>query len=111
MAGVRLYGEMHRFIPVYASWMGARVVEMPVGHFARRFGKSNYGMGRVFKVVLDLMVAKFLEDYLVKPIYVFGGFGMIGHRRLDCRPAERHRASAVRPHLADPDAAATCWRR
>ena len=77
MAGVRLYGEMHRFIPVYASWMGARVVEMPVGHFARRFGKSNYGMGRVYKVVLDLMVAKFLEDYLVKPIYVFGGFGMM----------------------------------
>jgi len=77
MAGVRLYGEMHRFIPVYASWMGARVVELPVNHFARRFGKSNYGMGRVFKVALDLLVAKFLEDYLVKPIYVFGGFGLI----------------------------------
>lgn len=76
MQGVRLYGEMHRFIPIYASWMGARVVEMPVRHHPRRYGKSNYGIGRAYKVVLDLMVAKFLEDYLVKPIYVFGGFGL-----------------------------------
>jgi dolichol-phosphate mannosyltransferase len=76
MSGVRLYGEMHRFIPIYASWRGARVVELPVGHAARRFGKSKYGLNRIFKVLLDLMVLKFLEDYLVKPIYVFGGFGM-----------------------------------
>jgi glycosyltransferase involved in cell wall biosynthesis len=76
MSGVRLYGEMHRFIPIYASWRGARVVELPVGHAARRFGKSKYGLNRIFKVVLDLMVLKFLESYLVKPIYVFGGFGM-----------------------------------
>ncbi len=76
MSGVRLYGEMHRFIPIYASWRGARVVEMPVGHAARRFGKSKYGLNRIFKVVLDLMVLKFLESYLVKPIYVFGGFGL-----------------------------------
>lgn len=77
MRGVRLYGEMHRLIPVYASWMGARVVEMPVRHHARRFGRSNYGLGRSYKVVLDLLVAKFFEVYLVKPIYVFGGFGLI----------------------------------
>ena len=76
MSGVRLYGEMHRFIPIYASWRGARVVEMPVGHAARRFGKSKYGLNRIFKVILDLMVLKFLESYLVKPIYVFGGFGL-----------------------------------
>ncbi|MBS0385949.1 MAG: glycosyltransferase family 2 protein [Proteobacteria bacterium] len=76
MSGVRLYGEMHRFIPIYASWRGARVVEMPVGHAARRYGKSKYGLNRIFKVVLDLMVLKFLESYLVKPIYVFGGFGL-----------------------------------
>ncbi len=76
MSGVRLYGEMHRFIPIYASWRGARVVEMPVGHAARRYGKSKYGLNRIFKVILDLMVLKFLESYLVKPIYVFGGFGM-----------------------------------
>lgn len=76
MDGVRLYGEMHRFIPIYASWMGARVVEIPVSHRARRFGRSKYGLDRVFKVVLDLTVMKFLESYLVKPIYVFGGFGL-----------------------------------
>ncbi len=76
MQGVRLYGEMHRLIPVYASWMGARVIEMPVRHHARAHGKSNYGISRVQKVLLDLMVAKFLELYLVKPIYVFGGFGI-----------------------------------
>ncbi len=74
--GVRLYGEMHRFIPIYASWRGARVVEIPVGHHARRFGQSKYGLNRIFKVVLDLLVLKFLESYLVKPIYVFGGFGL-----------------------------------
>lgn len=73
---VRLYGEMHRFIPIYASWVGARVVEMPVNHSARQFGRSKYGLERIFKVVLDLMVLKFLEKYLVKPIYVFGGFGL-----------------------------------
>src|SRR5262249_37022563 len=76
MSAVRLSGRMHRFIPIYASWRGARVVEMPVGHAARRYGKSKYGLNRIFKVVLDLMVLKFLESYLVKPIYVFGGFGM-----------------------------------
>lgn len=73
---VRLYGEMHRFIPIYASWVGARVVEMPVNHNARQFGRSKYGLERIFKVLLDLMVLKFLEKYLVKPIYVFGGFGL-----------------------------------
>ncbi len=77
MRGVRLYGEMHRLIPIYAHWMGARVIEVPVRHHARQFGRSNYGIGRVYKVVLDLLVAKFLEDYLVKPIYVFGGFGFL----------------------------------
>ena len=73
---VRLYGEMHRFIPIYASWMGAKVVEVPVNHSPRRAGKSKYGLERVLKVVLDLIVVKFLERYLVKPIYVFGGFGL-----------------------------------
>ncbi|NDC59647.1 MAG: glycosyltransferase, partial [Alphaproteobacteria bacterium] len=67
LAGVRLYGEMHRFIPVYASWMGAKVVEIPVGHAARQFGYSKYGLNRIFKVLLDLTVLKFFESYLVKP--------------------------------------------
>jgi glycosyltransferase involved in cell wall biosynthesis len=75
--GIRLYGEMHRFIPIYASWMGAKVVEMPVRHHPRRFGRSKYGLGRVIKVLLDLMVVKFLDQYFVKPIYVFGGFGLL----------------------------------
>lgn len=72
---VRIYGEMHRFIPIYATWQGARVTEMPVTHHARKFGHSKYGLERVFKVILDIMVVKFLSRYLTKPIYVFGGFG------------------------------------
>ncbi len=74
---VRLYGEMHRFIPIYATWMGARVYEMPVRHHARKYGRSKYGLGRIGKVILDLLVVKFLDSYLVKPIYVFGGFGLM----------------------------------
>jgi glycosyltransferase involved in cell wall biosynthesis len=75
LEGMRLYGEMHRFVPIYCSWMGGKVVEIPVRHHARKFGRSKYGLERTFKVVLDLMVVKFLSRYLVKPIYVFGGFG------------------------------------
>ena len=73
---VRLYGEMHRFIPIYASWMGARTTEVPVRHHPRRAGSSKYGLERIGKVLLDLMVVKFLERHFVKPIYVFGGFGL-----------------------------------
>jgi glycosyltransferase involved in cell wall biosynthesis len=74
--GVRLYGEMHRFIPIYAAWMGATVCEIPVEHHARRFGVSKYGLNRIFKVTLDLIVVKFLDRYFVKPIYLFGGLGL-----------------------------------
>jgi glycosyltransferase involved in cell wall biosynthesis len=74
--GIRLYGEMHRFIPIYASWMGGKVVEVPVRHHARLSGTSKYGLERVVKVILDLIVVKFLDVYFVKPIYVFGGFGI-----------------------------------
>ena len=73
---VRLYGEMQRFIPVYASWQGALVAEIPVKHHPRIHGKSNYGLERVFKVILDLMVVKFFHKYMHKPMYVFGGFGL-----------------------------------
>jgi dolichol-phosphate mannosyltransferase len=76
LKGMRLYGEMHRFVPIYASWMGARIIEVPVQHHARRAGKSNYGFERIFKVLLDLMVVKFLERHFVNPIYLFGGFGV-----------------------------------
>ncbi len=75
--GVRLYGEMHRFIPVYASWLGARVTEIPVRHHPRTAGTSSYGLERVFKVLLDLVVVKFLDRYAQKPMYVFGGFGLL----------------------------------
>ncbi|HEY7786794.1 MAG TPA: glycosyltransferase family 2 protein [Pyrinomonadaceae bacterium] len=74
---VRLYGEMHRFIPIYASWDGARVSEIPVEHHPRTMGKSKYGLSRTLKVVFDLMTIKFMASYQTKPIYVFGLFGML----------------------------------
>jgi glycosyltransferase involved in cell wall biosynthesis len=77
LKNIKLYGEMHRFIPVYAKWVGARVSEIPVHHFPRKFGSSKYGVKRVFKVILDLMVVKFLLSYSQKPIYVFGGMGFL----------------------------------
>jgi glycosyltransferase involved in cell wall biosynthesis len=77
LKNIRLYGEMHRFIPIYAQWIGARVAEIPVNHFPRRSGSSKYGLSRVFKVILDLMVVKFLLSYSQKPIYVFGGMGFL----------------------------------
>ncbi len=74
---VRLYGEMHRFVPIYATWQGARVTEIPVTHHARKYGQSKYGINRTFKVVLDLITVKFMSTYFTKPIYVFGSAGMI----------------------------------
>ena len=77
LEGVRLYGEMHRFIPIYASWQGARVAEQVVNHRARLSGKSKYGLGRTGKVLLDLLVVKFLASFTSKPIYLFGGAGLV----------------------------------
>ena len=77
LENVRLYGEMHRFVPIYATWQGARVTELPVRHNARTRGHSNYGVERTLKVVLDLIVVKFLTSYATKPIHVFGGFGLL----------------------------------
>ena len=74
---VRLYGEMHRFIPIYAAWNGGRVTEVPVTHHPRLHGKSNYGLERLFKVVLDLVVLGFLYRYLQKPMYLFGSVGLV----------------------------------
>lgn len=74
---VHLYGEMHRFIPIYASWSGARVAEIPVEHHPRTMGKSKYGLSRTLKVVFDLMTIKFMASYQTKPIYIFGTFGML----------------------------------
>ena len=77
LKNIKLYGEMHRFIPIYAQWIGAHVSEIPVRHFPRGSGKSKYGMNRIFKIILDLMVVKFLLSYSQKPIYVFGGMGLL----------------------------------
>lgn len=77
LEGVRLYGEMHRFVPIYASWQGARVTELEVRHHARQFGRSKYGLERIGKVMLDLLVIKFLGDFNTKPIYIFGGAGFL----------------------------------
>ncbi len=73
---VRLYGEMHRFIPIYASWAGAKVAEIEVRHRPRLHGKSKYGMNRTFKVILDLITVKMLGSYSTKPMYFFGGAGL-----------------------------------
>jgi glycosyltransferase involved in cell wall biosynthesis len=77
LADVRLYGEMHRFIPIYARWAGARVTEIPVTHHPRYAGKSKYGLSRTIKVVFDLITIKFMSSYLTKPLYVFGTAGLI----------------------------------
>jgi glycosyltransferase involved in cell wall biosynthesis len=76
ITGFRLYGEMHRFIPVYANRFGARIIEVPVQHHPRKFGKTKYGLERTIKVLLDLFTVKFLISYSSKPIYLFGGAGM-----------------------------------
>lgn len=72
-----LYGEMHRFIPAYAKLAGARFTEVPVNHFPRTKGESKYGLSRIFKVLLDLITVKFLGSFATKPIYLFGGTGLV----------------------------------
>ena len=76
LRGLRLYGEMHRFIPALSAWMGIRVAEVPVQHRARIAGKSKYGLGRVIPVILDLINVKFLVSYSTRPIQVFGKVGL-----------------------------------
>jgi glycosyltransferase involved in cell wall biosynthesis len=73
LAGFRLYGEMHRFIPIYAHWQGAKITEVVVNHRPRVAGVSKYGINRTFKVLMDLIVVKFLHEYGQKPMYIFGG--------------------------------------
>jgi len=77
ISGFRLYGEMHRFIPIYAYWQGAKITEVPVTHHPRTTGKSNYGISRTFKVLMDLIVVIFLHEYQQKPMYVFGSAAAI----------------------------------
>jgi glycosyltransferase involved in cell wall biosynthesis len=77
LAEIKLYGEMHRFIPALASWSGARIAEMVVNHRPRTAGTAKYGLGRTFKVILDLITVKFLGAFSTKPIYIFGGLGLV----------------------------------
>jgi glycosyltransferase involved in cell wall biosynthesis len=76
LEGFRLYGEMHRFIPVFAHSVGAKITELPVRHHPRKFGQAKYGLERTVKVVLDLFTVKFLLDYSHKPMRLFGGAGV-----------------------------------
>jgi len=73
---VRLYGEMHRFIPIYAAWEGARVTELAVGHHPRRCGRSKYGIGRTARVLLDLLIVYFIDRAFDRPIQFFGKLGL-----------------------------------
>lgn len=75
--GVRLYGEMHRFLPIYSSWHGAKISEVTVNHSQRSFGKSKYGLERVLKVLCDLVVVMFLDKYEQKPMHIFGAAGAL----------------------------------
>jgi dolichol-phosphate mannosyltransferase len=74
---VRLYGEMHRFLPVYAAWEGARVTELPVQHHARKFGRSKYGLGRIARVMLDILILYFIDRAFDRPIQFFGKLGLM----------------------------------
>ncbi len=73
---VRLYGEMHRFIPIYAAWQGAHVGELPVAHHPRRFGQSKYGLGRIARVLLDLFILYFIDRAFDRPMQFFGKLGL-----------------------------------
>lgn len=74
---MNLYGELHRFLPALAFIEGARIAEIPVNHYARKFGSSKYGLGRTFRVVMDLMTVYFMKRFLTKPMHVFGSLGMV----------------------------------
>ena len=77
LEGVRLYGEMHRFIPIFATWQGARVAELEVNHRPRTAGRTKYGLGRTFNVVLDLILIRFFQRYAQRPIHLFGRIGLL----------------------------------
>ena len=77
LTNFRLYGEMHRFIPAYANSVGAKIAEVPVQHHPRKYGQTKYGLARTLNVFLDLVTTKFLISYANKPIYLFGGAGLV----------------------------------
>jgi glycosyltransferase involved in cell wall biosynthesis len=77
LRGIRLYGELHRFIPAIASWQGVAVAELPVRHYARQFGRSKYGISRTLRVILDLVTVRFLLSYATRPMQIFGLVGLL----------------------------------
>ena len=77
LEGIRLYGEMHRFLPIYAKWHGARIAEIPVNHYARSRGSSKYGLERVLKVLMDLVTVKFMDKFMLKPMYLVRTLGRV----------------------------------
>lgn len=76
ITGFHLFGEMHRFIPVYANWVGAKMLEVPVNHRPRRFGRTKYGLNRTVRVILDLLTVRMLTRFAAKPMHMIGGFGV-----------------------------------
>lgn len=76
LENIQLYGELHRFIPALASWVGGQIAEVPVNHHPRQFGKSKYGISRTVRVILDLVTVKFLLRYSTRPIHIFGKWGL-----------------------------------
>ncbi len=101
IAETKLYGEMHRFIPALASWSGARICEVVVNHRPRTAGAAKYGLGRTFKVVLDLITVKFLGSFSTKPIYIFGGLGVLcGAGSVICGLAVLYQKFISSQHLA-----------
>ncbi len=74
---LELYGDMHRFLPALTKRLGAKITEIPVKHHPRVYGKSKYGIGRTVRVILDIFLVKFLNEYINKPMYIFGTFGFI----------------------------------
>lgn len=76
ISSVRLYGRMHRFIPIYAKWEGGRITEIPVSYQPRKYGKSHYGFSRTISVLLDLLLIVFLDKYIQRPMQFFGGVGL-----------------------------------
>ena len=77
LADVHLYGDMHRYLPVLAAWVGGRIAEIEVGHHPRAAGKSKYGLLRIFRVLVDLITIKFLGDFATRPNAIFGTFGLL----------------------------------
>lgn len=101
---IKFYGEMHRFIPALAAWQGARIAEIEVNYQPRQYGQSKYGLGRVVKVLLDLIVLKFLVDYSLKPIYFFGkiGFASFGLGALTFIWATYYKLTGQKDYIQTP---------